>query len=487
MTKVAVANRGEIAKRILCVCKELNIKSALLYAVGDTGQTAYRLADERICIGPAQPLESYLNIEANIQGAKSAGATHIHPGYGFLSENPSFAKACEDQNITFIGPPSNSLSLFGNKIQARKMAQKVGIPVLKSFPLTSTLSKKDFPVMIKASSGGGGRGLRIADNQMELAELIPLVRQEALQSFNSEEIFLEQYLSSAKHIEVQIFISASGEIFILGDRDCSPQRRHQKILEEAPSLLPKKMKQKMQQACQEFCSILEYKGAGTLEFLVQGDQFYFLEMNTRLQVEHTVTEMIYGIDLVKAQILTALGQPAFFMDKKLEAGGHSIQCRICAEDPYKNFLPSVGQLLACSWPLGKNIRVDNSYQLGDTISSFYDSLMAKVIVWEDSRVRAIEKMKQALKQTLIFGVLSNIPFLQFLLSHPRFIDNQIEINSLEELQLKEFKATDIPLPEELLQEIFKDLKSPSTKPVAKNLSFNPWSDFLKSDFLKPKD
>ena len=480
MTKIAVANRGEIAKRILSACKELNLKSALLFAMGDTQQSAYRLADERISIGPADPRKSYLNIEANIQGAKAVGATHLHPGYGFLSENPAFAKACKDHGLVFIGPPSKSLEQFGNKIQAKKLAQKAGISVLKSFPLKSSLSKKDFPVMIKASSGGGGRGLRIAHNPKELEELLPLVRQEALQSFNSEEIFLEQYLSSAKHIELQIFISASGEVFILGDRDCSGQRRHQKILEEAPSLLPKKLKDKMKQATQEFCSLLEYQGAGTLEFLVQGDQFYFLEMNTRLQVEHTVTEMIYGVDLVKAQILTALGQPAFFKDKELLAQGHSIQCRICAEDPYKSFLPSVGQLLACHWPLGKNIRVDTGYQKGDTISTFYDSLMAKVIVWEDSRVRAIEKMKQALNQTVIFGVLSNIPFLQFLLSHPLFIDNQLGINSLEELHLKEFKASKQPLPVEFLQELFKELQSSAKKTSAKDLSFNPWSDFLKS-------
>ena len=469
MIKVAVANRGEIAKRILCVCRELNLKSVLLYASGDNKQEAYRLAEEKICIGPANPIESYLNIESNIQGAKSAGATHLHPGYGFLSENSDFAKACEEQNLVFIGPPSKSLA--GDKIHAKEMAQKAGLPVLKSFSISE---KIDFPVMIKASQGGGGRGLRLAYNQKQLEEQLPLVRQEALQSFNSEEIFLEQYLSSAKHIEVQIFISASGEIFILGDRDCSPQRRHQKILEEAPSLLSEKLKDKMRSACQDLCSLLEYKGAGTIEFLVQNDQFYFLEMNTRLQVEHTVTEMIYGIDLVKAQILTALGEPAFFLNKKLEIQGHSIQCRICAEDPYKNFLPSIGKLSACQWPLGKNIRVDSAYQSGDSISSFYDSLIAKIIVWEDSRVRAIEKMKQALNQSLIFGVLSNIPFLKFLLSHPLFINNQLFINSLESIHLKEFKAPANPLPEELLQEIFKGSSLPKS-----SKKFNPWSDFLK--------
>ena len=385
--KIAVANRGEIAKRIISTCHEMGLKTVLLYAAGDSSNEAYRIADERICIGPADPLQSYLNISANVEGAKSAGATAIHPGYGFLSENSEFARACEENKIIFIGPNSESLSLLGNKVEARQIAKKTGVPTLAAgmaFQEKDLIQKAEelgYPLMIKARKGGGGRGLRLAHNSEELQQLLPLVRQEALQSFKSEELFLEKYLDSAKHIEVQIFISASREIFILGDRDCSSQRRHQKIIEEAPSRLSQKMKDQMKEACYELCSSLDYQGAGTLEFLVQDDQFYFLEMNTRLQVEHTVTEMIYGVDLVKAQILTALGQPAFFTSKPLKAKGHSLQCRVCAEDPDQNFLPSVGSLLSCVWPLGKNIRVDTGYRIGDQISSYYDSLIAKVIVW----------------------------------------------------------------------------------------------------------
>ena len=492
--KVAIANRGEIAKRIISTCHELNLKTVLLYASGDTHQEAYRMTEERICIGPADPLQSYLNIPAQIEGAKSAGAKFLHPGYGFLSENPAFAKACEENQIYFIGPPSKSISLFGNKIKARELALKASVPTLSSqplpikdekpFSLTSTLKEKakklGYPLMIKSACGGGGRGLRIAHKEEDLEALIPLVYEESIQNFNSKEIFLEKYLDQAKHIEVQIFISASREIFILGDRDCSSQRRHQKVLEEAPSSLPPRLKEKMRSACYELCSLIDYQGAGTLEFLVQGDEFYFLEMNTRLQVEHTVTEMIYGIDLVKAQILTAMGCPPFLLSQKdLKARGHSIQCRICAEDPTQNFLPSIGKLLSCVWPSGKNIRVDSGFQIGDEISSFYDSLIGKIIVWEENRTRAIEKMNQALNQTLLFGISSNIAFLKFLILHKDFISQHILIPSLEKIHETEWKAPSLPFPEDFLRQLYQELSSSSQEELKKQ-SFNPWSDFLKS-------
>ena len=491
--KVAIANRGEIAKRIITACQELNLKTVLLYASGDIHQEAYRMADERVCIGPAEPLKSYLNISAQIEGAKSAGAKWVHPGYGFLSENPDFAKACEENQIRFIGPSSKSISLFGNKIKAREIALKAGVPVLSSQPLSvkqapqkpfsldvalkSKAKQLGFPLMIKSACGGGGRGLRAAHNLEELEQLIPIVHQESIQNFNSEEIFLEKHLAQAKHIEVQVFASASGEIFILGDRDCSSQRRHQKILEEAPSSLPLKMKEQMKSACYELCSLIDYEGAGTLEFLVQGEQFYFLEMNTRLQVEHTVTEMIYGIDLVKAQILTSLGQPPFLVSQKdMRARGHSIQCRICAEDPDQNFLPSIGKILSCVWPLGQNVRVETGFQKGDEISSFYDSLIAKVIVWEENRTRAIEKMNQALNQTLLFGLLTNIPFLKFLIMHKDFISQKVFIPSLEKIHSMEYTSPSFPLPEDFLRELYQELSSPHQK-EGELKSFNPWSDF----------
>lgn len=493
--KIAIANRGEIAKRIITVCQELNLKTVLLYAGGDTHQDAYRMAEERVCIGPAAPLKSYLNIPALIEGAKSAGARLLHPGYGFLSENPEFAKACEENQIRFIGPSSKSLSLFGNKIKAREAALKAGMPTLSSLPLPPAKNSKKnpsldpdiiekarllgYPLMIKSACGGGGRGMRIASSLEELERLIPIVREESRQSFNSDEIFLEKYLSHAKHIEAQVFVSASGEIFILGDRDCSSQRRHQKIIEEAPSSLPDPLKDKMKAACYELCSLIDYEGAGTLEFLVQEDEFYFLEMNTRLQVEHTVTEELYGIDLVKAQILTAMGQPPFLISKKdLKAEGHSIQCRICAEDPSQNFLPSIGPLLSCVWPSGKNIRVDSGFQKGDEISPYYDSLIAKVIVWDRSRTRAIEKINQALSQTLIFGLSTNISFLKFLLFHKDFISEKITIPSVEKIHQRDWKPPALPLPEDFLRQVYQELTgSPQIDKAP--AGFNPWTDFSK--------
>ncbi len=484
--KVAVAGRGEIANRILAVCREMGLKTVLLHASGDIHNEAFRRADEAVCVGPSDPLKSYLNIEANISGALGAGADAIHPGYGFLSENPDFAGQCENKNLVFIGPPSRAISLFGNKISARQLAAKAGVPVLPAravdFRKESALLQKakevSYPLMIKPAGGGGGRGLRLARDEEELRQALPLVRSEARQSFNSEEIFLEKYMDSAKHIEIQVFVSADKEIFILGDRDCSSQRRRQKIIEEAPSLLPKKIKERMAEACRALCSSVEYQGAGTLEFLVQGGNFYFLEMNTRLQVEHTVTEMIYGLDFLRAQILTAMGQPAFFKDNKLQPQGHSIQCRVCAEDPFQNFLPSTGSLLACQWPYGQNIRVDTAYRTGDQISPFYDSLISKIIVWGDSRVRAIEKMRSALEQTIIFGLSTNIHFLSFLLSHSRFIENKMEINSLQKIHSSGWGELACPLPEDLMKEIFNDLKGSSRPAPADRLRFNPWADFL---------
>jgi len=482
--KVAVANRGEIAKRILSTCREMGLKTVLLYAREDIYNEAFRLADETVCIGPSDPVQSYISIEENIHAVLKAGADAVHPGYGFLSENPDFARQCEDKGVIFIGPNSQTISLFGNKISARQAAEKAGVPVLPAW--TGSSDEKElliqqaknisYPLMIKAVCGGGGRGLRLVHNEEDFKQMLPLVRSEALQSFNTGEIFLEKYLNAAKHVEVQIFVSADKKIFILGDRDCSSQRRHQKIIEEAPSLLPQKMKNQMKEACRDLC--LDYQGAGTLEFLVQDEKFYFLEMNTRLQVEHTVTEMIYGLDLLRAQILTAMGLKVF-KGKELKPIGHSIQCRVCAENPHQNFLPSAGPLLSCRWPYGKNIRVDTAYHTGDQISTFYDSLISKIIVWDDSRVQAIEKMKMALEKTIIFGVSTNIHFLNFLLSHSEFAKNKMKINSLQEIHSSDWEEETCPLPEELIKEVFYELRSSSSPAFSDSPSFNPWSDFLK--------
>ena len=479
--KIAIANRGEIARRIISTCHQMNIKATLLYASGDTHQEAFRLADETVCIGPPEPALSYLNESALIEATLGSGAQALHPGYGFLSESSEFANLCEQRGVKFIGPSAQTMSLFADKIEARKFCEKKGVPILPGFTgnkegdLIHFAKKIGFPVILKASHGGGGRGLRRVNNIEELKTFIPIVRSEAEKSFKNKKIFLEKYLDSAQHIEVQIFVDASKKIHILGDRNCSVQRRHQKIIEEAPAQLPEEVRDKMREVVFAFCESLDYEGAGTLEFLFQGDQFYFLEMNTRLQVEHTVTEMIFGVDIVRAQILTAMRKPAFSAQQKFIPQGHSVQCRICCEDPFNEFLPQSGSLLSCRWPTGLGCRVDQGFHEGDEISSLYDSLIAKIITWDSYRSRAIEKMKKNLDDTILFGCSTNIPFLKHILSHPVFIENKITIDFIKQNYPQGLKKEPFPLEEEFMRDIYKRMKG-----VPSSSSFNPWSHFTKN-------
>ena len=481
--KIAVAGRGEIAKRIISTCHRMGLETALLYSAGDEGGEAFRLARDRICIGPEDPLQSYLNIEANVEGALGAGASALHPGYGFLSESAEFAKRCEDRGLTFIGPPAEAMSLFGNKISARRACEKAGVPVLPgaSGPfrnIQACLKKAEslgWPVMIKSAESGGGRGIRTARNRSELEESVPRVQSEAQSGFQSGEIFLEAYLESAKHIEIQFFVSADGEIHIFGDRDCSAQRRHQKVIEEAPADLPEQTKRDMREASLSLLKGSNYRGAGTLEFLFKDGKFFFLEVNTRLQVEHTVTEMIFGVDLVRAQILTAMGQPVFFNETP-EAFGHSLQCRILAEDPFREFLPTGGPLLSCRWPSGPGVRLDTGFEAGDVISSRYDSLIAKLIVWDQSRTRAVEKMKTALAETVIFGCPVNIPFLRKILLHPSFVGSAVSTDFISKTFPKGMAPAPFPFETDFIQRILREFGQSSG---AAGPSFDPWKDFLK--------
>lgn len=488
--KVAVAARGDIAFRVLSACHEMGLKVVLLYASGDTRQEAFRWADETICIGPSDPALSYLNIEVNIEAALAGGAEAIHPGCGFLSESSAFAQQCEQRGLIFIGPGSQSLSLFGDKILARNKAAKAGVSVLPAYLLKNhkldlnELNGLSFPLMIKSVSGGGGRGIRLVSDKAQLESLLPSARSEALQNFGDERLFLEKYLPGAKHIEVQIFVSAEGGFFTLGSRDGSVQRRGQKVIEEAQAKLPLRLWQRIKESAREICLGLDYQGAGTLEFLVQGEDFYFLEMNARLQLEHTVTEMIYGLDLVKAQILTAMGRPAFLASREdLQPKGHSIQCRVCAEDPEQGLKPSAGKLLFCRWPQGKDIRVETAFYAGDNLSPLYDSLIGKIVVWEESRARAVEKMKQALARTVIFGLPTNIPFLDFILSREEFLSRDMRTDSAERLFAKDGQGVrGVPLPEGLLKTVFDELEptpSLSDSEDGSRKYYNPWSYFLK--------
>ena len=428
--KIAIANRGEVAVRIINACKELGIETVLLHSEADKSTKAYRAADEAICIGPSAVGESYLSIQANIQGAMAAGADAVHPGFGFLSENADFAEAVESAGMTFIGPSAESIRLFGDKISAKRLVQKAGGPVIPGFEgdgvsmdqLIQEADRIGYPVICKAAAGGGGRGLKVIHSKDEAKDAIEAAQREGKNAFGDARVFLEKYLDRAKHIEFQIFGDASGKVFSLLDRECSVQRRHQKVIEEALSAdLPDSLREKMSVAAIKIGQEAKYKGAGTVEFLVQDGQFYFLEMNTRLQVEHPVTELVLGVDLVKAQILTAQDKSTGWDSSKLVPRGHSIECRIYAEDSYQNGLPSTGPLGYMAWPYGPGRRFEVGFETGDAITEYYDSMMAKVIVWDESRPRAIEKMREVLKQTVVFGVQTNIGYLLEILSHEEFV------------------------------------------------------------------
>ncbi len=425
--KVAIANRGEVAVRIIRACQELGIETVLLHSEADAGSMAARLADETLEIGPAPVNESYLNILANIQGALAKGADAIHPGFGFLSENADFAEACADNSLVFIGPSARAIRLFGDKISAKRLVIAAGGSTVPGFDgddqsienLKVHAAKIGYPVIVKATAGGGGRGLKVITSDQDAKQQIESAQREGESAFGSRKVFLEKYLNDAKHIEVQIFGDAGGKIHSLGIRECSVQRRHQKIIEESPAAdLSPGLAEEIIAAAVAIGTLAKYENAGTVEFLVQDGKFYFLEMNTRLQVEHPVTELVYGIDLVKAQLLTAQRQALPWTE--LWPRGHAVECRLYAENPYLGGIPSTGEVTGCLWPQGPGRRFDSGIEQGDVVSSNYDSMIAKVIVWDETRARAIAKMKRTLKDTVVFGVHTNIPLLLEILSQPEF-------------------------------------------------------------------
>ncbi len=484
--KVAIANRGEIAIRAIRACKELGIKPVLLYSVADKNSLAYRLCEETLCIGPGDPLQSYLNISRVINGAMSVGAKALYPGYGFLSERADLAIACENKGLIFIGPPAFCLKLFGNKVEARKKAQTLGIPTLPASynPSLSSAQKIGFPVMIKALHGGGGRGLRIIFNESQWEEALFSAQREAKLAFGSSDIFIEKFLPNARHIEVQIFVDRSGQVHYLSNRDCSVQRKHQKIIEEAPALkLSTHQIRQMKDVATKLMESVSYLQAGTVEFLCHDLQFYFLEVNPRLQVECPVTEEVLGIDLVKAQMLTALKQFPFATKLPLTPKGHSIQCRIYAENVMEQ-VPIFGSLHTCEWPVGgAGRRVDMGYESEDMIPPFYDSMIGKIIVWDENRMRAIKRMEQTLKETIIFGVETNISFLQDLITHHAFVKSQIHTQFVEEVFLKNWKPkTKEDLDPDVLHTIYKNfpLLSSSVLSSDRKELFNPWKHFSSS-------
>ncbi len=487
LKKIAIANRGEVAVRIIKACEELGLQTVLLHSDADRGSRAFRMSDFQICIGPAPTSESYLNIEVNIQGALAAGADAVHPGFGFLSENADFALACEKAGLKFIGPTSDSIRKLGDKISFKRLAQSAGLPLIPGYEgddqsiskLLAEVEKIGLPVIVKAAAGGGGRGMKLIREMSEAKDQIESAQREAKSAFGSEKVFLEKYLDRAKHIEFQIFGDSTGQIHHLFDRECSVQRRHQKIIEEATSpSLTDDLRRQMGEVAVTIATVANYKSAGTVEFLLQDNKFYLLEVNTRLQVEHPVTEEVLGVDLVKMQILTA--DHSFVFDAKdiRIPKGHSIECRVYAENPYMNGMPSTGKLGTVYWPEGPRRRFEYGFESGDIITSHYDPMIAKVIVWDESRPRAIEKMIRVLKDSTVFGVHTNIPYLIAILSHDEFVKGTMTTRFIENYFAEGLKSNyNESNRKKISQQIYKNL-------VQKSVPLNteaqsPWSTFWR--------
>jgi len=439
--KILIANRGEIAVRIIRCCRDLGIRSAAIYSDADKLTLHTRLADEAYHIGTSVSSESYLNQKIIINLVKKIGADAIHPGYGFFSENPVFIKACEKENITFIGPSSVSVKMMGNKTAARKLMAEHNVPIVPGTvePVSSvkdgqkTALKIGYPVLLKASAGGGGKGMRKINSEKEFKDAFEATKREALKSFANDDVYIEKFIEQPKHIEVQVLSDKKGNYIHLFERECSIQRRHQKIIEEAPSsCVDEKIRKQITEAAINAAKACKYYNAGTVEFLMDKDKnFYFLEMNTRLQVEHPVTELISGIDLVKEQILIAAGYKLSFGQDDLKINGHALECRIYAEDAENNFLPSIGKIINYRPPAGPGIRLDSGFEEGSEISIYYDPLVSKLVAWGPDREISIKRMLRALKEYYIAGVVTNISFLQKILNHKKFLTGSFDINFVE--------------------------------------------------------
>jgi len=443
INKILIANRGEIAVRIIRACKELGIKTVAVYSEADKDSMHVKLSDQSICIGPAEPLKSYLDIPRIMASIEVSSADAVHPGYGFLSENPKFAQIVEVSKKIFIGPSSETLALIGDKIKAKEVAKKLGIPLVPGsdepvdFQKALDIAKEiKYPLVIKSAGGGGGRGIRVVYDERELREKLPLAVQESKQAFGDERVYIEKYLINPKHIEVQVLADKHGNVITLGERECSIQRRYQKLVEEAPSAsITDERRKILEEMVVEFCKAINYVGAGTVEFLMdQEGNFYFMEMNGRIQVEHPVTEMITGIDIVKEQIKIAQGERLSI--KRVERRGYAIEFRINAEDP-NTFLPSPGKVEELFIPGGPGVRVDTHLYCGYKIPPFYDSLIAKLIVWGKDRTEAIERAKRALKEFIIEGegLKTNIAFHERLLATREFKTAKHHVRYLEEMLL----------------------------------------------------
>lgn len=440
LKKVLIANRGEIALRVLRACKELNIKTVAIYSMADQNLMHVRLADEAVCIGPPNSTDSYLNVPAVISAAEITDADAIHPGYGFLAENSDFAERVESSGFTFVGPKPESIHLMGNKVSAIQAMKAAGIPCVPGSDGALSLDGEEnmriaekigLPVIIKAAGGGGGRGMRVVHSSETLLNSIAMTRTEAEAAFGDPRVYMEKFLENPRHIEIQILGDGQGHAVHLGERDCSMQRRHQKVLEEAPApgISPEKRKF-IGDRCVKACEEMNYRGAGTFEFLYENGEFYFIEMNTRIQVEHPVSELITGIDIIKAQLRIASGESLGLIQDDIHIRGHAIECRINAEDP-KSFIPSPGTITLYHPPGGPGIRVDSHIYTGYRVPPYYDSMIAKIIAYGETREVAIARMRNALDEITIEGIKTNIPLQQDILADQNFANGQMNIHYLE--------------------------------------------------------
>ncbi|HMS38773.1 MAG TPA: acetyl-CoA carboxylase biotin carboxylase subunit [Pyrinomonadaceae bacterium] len=439
--KILIANRGEIACRIIWSCKEMGIKTVAVHSTADREALHVRFADEAVCVGGAPSAESYLNIPAIISAAEITNVDAIHPGYGFLAESETFAKICEDCNIKFIGPKPHVIGMMGDKVEARRTMIKAGVPVLPGSPdpiespeEAIALAKEiGFPVIIKAAAGGGGRGMRIVREEKDLASNLELAQTEALAAFKNGSVYIERYIERPRHIEIQVLADEHGNVIHLGERECSIQRRHQKLLEEAPSaVISKELREAMGAVAVKACQEIGYSNAGTFEFLLDEDgKFYFMEMNTRVQVEHPVTEMVTVVDIVRNQIRIAMGEKLGFTQSEVQIFGHSIECRINAEDPVK-FTPSPGKITGLNLPGGPGVRVDTAVYPGYVVPPYYDSMIAKLIVHARTREAAIARMKRALEAMVVEGIKTTIPLHLKIMADEKFQKGDFSTKFMEE-------------------------------------------------------
>ena len=441
LKKVLIANRGEIAVRIIRACREMGVRTVAIYSEADKNALHVQLADEAVCVGPAPSNKSYLNVKAILEAACLTGADSIHPGFGFLSENPNFAKICQEMGIKFIGPDYKLIELLGNKSKAKETMKRAGVPVVPGSDgliyskeqAVNLAEEIKYPVMLKASAGGGGRGIRIAYSKEELEKEYDIVKQEAKVAFNDDSLYLEKFVENPRHVEIQILADEHGNCIHLGERDCSVQRRNQKVLEETPSgILDEKTRKKMGEVAVKAVKEIGYSNAGTIEFLVDKNKdFYFMEMNTRVQVEHPVTEMVTGVDIIKEQIKIASGEELGYKQEDIKFEGHSMEVRINAENPDKNFMPCPGTITGLHLPGGNGVRVDTAIYSGYTVPPTYDSMLAKLIVHGKNREESIAKMKSAVAEFVIEGITTNIDFLLKILENENFKTNNYDTSFIK--------------------------------------------------------